>query len=154
LKHLAAASTAETPADPRECLELLRAIEQYPSWYSHAVREVEVRERDGDGRPSRAHVVLHVSIGPFHKDLPFDLAVSQPAEDAISLVRIPMDPGDQERFVAEWRVEPGPPTKLRIELDADLAVPRLVPTAGVGEALAQGLVRAAVAEIGRRRDEH
>jgi hypothetical protein len=40
-------------------------------------------------------------------------------------------------------------TIVEVELDANLDVPRLVPTAGVGDAIASSLVRAAVAELAR-----
>jgi hypothetical protein len=150
LKNLAAAASAVSDASPDECLALLGAVEEYPRWYPRSVREVEALERDERGRATRARVVLSVAIGPFTKELPFELTVAH-EPDAVALTRIASGPSDRERFAVVWRVRPGPPTVLSIDLDADLDVPRLVPTGGVGAAIASSFVKAAAEEIERQR---
>jgi hypothetical protein len=59
------------------------------------------------------------------------------------LSRIPHEPIDKERFDVTWRVDGGQATQIRLDLLANLDVPRLVPLGGVGDSMAQGLVSAA-----------
>jgi hypothetical protein len=128
-------------------MEVVLDVESYKHWYPSVVRTASVLERDGAGVPVRASVVLHIAIGPFSKSLPFDLEVVQVGEGRVTLRRLPQGAGDEESFEVRWEVSDG---SLSAELEADLAVPRLVPTAGIGDALAASLVRRASREIESR----
>jgi hypothetical protein len=155
VKTLTASASAVTAAGPDRCLEVLRAIEEYPRWYPRNIQSAEILERDGDGAPTRAKVRLYISIGPFERSLPFHVTVSEPAPTEIHYTRIPKSGDDRETFTAIWRVIGSSPgtgpeqTTVEIAFDAELAVPRLVPTGGVGDMLAGSLIKAAIAEIER-----
>ena len=90
---------------------------------------------------------LAVTIGPFSKHLPFTLAVETDWPEQITLSRIPFDAADRETFVLRWTIAARERTEVALQLDGNLDVPRLVPTAGVGDRLAASLVRHAIAEI-------
>jgi hypothetical protein len=128
-------------------MEVVLDVESYKNWYPSVVRSASVLERDGAGVPVSASVALHIAIGPFSKSLPFDLSVLQLGDGRVTLSRLPQGPGDEESFEVRWVVSDG---SLSAELEADLAVPRLVPTAGIGDALAASLVRRASREIESR----
>ena len=124
-------------------------MERYPSWYPEVVEEVEVRERDDQGRATRAQTTLHVSYGPLVRSFRLLLAVVVERPSTVKLTRIPHDRSDQERFEVLWRLaESGPGTRISLELDANLSVPRLVPLGGVGDAMAEGFVAAATKALG------
>ena len=132
------------------CFALVDAVERYPDWYPEVVREVSVVERDGEGHPSKAHTKLHVARGPLVKD--FDLLMNVAAERpaAVTLTRIRHGPSDQEQFEVRWRLgEEAAGTSVRLDVEATLSVPRLVPVGGIGDAVAEGFVAAALKELMR-----
>jgi hypothetical protein len=65
----------------------------------------------------------------------------------VCLTRVPNEAGDPEKFEVVWRVSADDGTRLAIELNAMLEVPRLLPLGGVGDRLAQGFVDAAKREL-------
>lgn len=130
------------------------AVERYPSWHPGVVRKVEVLERDGNGKPTMARGVLHVAVGPLVKDFDLRLAVTLEDPRTVKLRRIPNDAADLERFNVTWRLEPEQGaarerTRIRLEIQASLSVPRLVPLTGVGDRLAEGFVSAATKALGQ-----
>jgi hypothetical protein len=144
MKELHGTATAHTGASPQQTLELLCAVERYPSWYPDVVRRVEVVERRGDGTAASARTTLHVAQGPFVRDIDLVLAVEVAPLETVRLTRIPHDRHDQETFEVAWRVseyEGG--SRIDLSLDANLAVPRLVPLGGIGNSVAGGFARAA-----------
>jgi ribosome-associated toxin RatA of RatAB toxin-antitoxin module len=143
VKALQGAAAVEVAASPAECMALLQAIDRYPSWYPEVVRRVEVTERDGDGRPSKANATLHVVHGPLTRDFNLQLAVLSEPPGTVRLVRLSHGPSDQEQFDVTWRVTESPRTRINVQLNADLSVPRFVPVGGIGDDLAQGFVGAA-----------
>ena len=149
MKELTGNASAATEASPEEAMVLLEAIERYPEWHPDVVRQAEVLERDAAGHPTRARTRLHVERGPLTRD--FDLVMSVAVDPAgrIKLSRIPEEPGDKERFDVTWRVDGGAHTRIRLDLAANLDVPRLVPLGGVGDSMAEGLVSAATRALGR-----
>lgn len=148
MKRLTAIATAAVGASAGESFDLLRDVERYPAWYPEVVREVTVLARDRDERPVRAKALLRVSRGPLRRDLELTLALNASAADAVTLTRLPNDSQDEEQFELAWRIEAGPETLLRLELTANLDVPRALPLAGAGQAIADGFVAAAARELG------
>jgi hypothetical protein len=147
LRYLRGTARGDVAAPSSACVDVLLDVESYKHWYPSVVRSADVRERGPDGVPVHASVVLHIAIGPFSKDLPFELSVTRPGEGRVTLSRLSQHPGDEESFELRWEVSPG---SLSVELDANLAVPRLVPTGGIGDAMAASLVRRATREIESR----
>jgi len=148
MKELDGTASARVRASVQECLELFRAVDRYPEWYEQVVRDVTVVERDAEGLPSQARATLHVSAGPIVRDLRLLLAVAAEGGSRVRLTRIPHEPTDEERFEVVWSAFDGPPTEVRLELSANLSVPRLVPLGGIGDAMARGFAAAAARELG------
>jgi len=150
MKHLhgAAASTVNVPIE--ECLAFLEALEDYPSWYADVVREVTVVESGDDGLPLKAETKLHLSYGPVSRDLDLLLAVHVSRPGLVQLTHVPRGPSSGTSFDATWRLESDGETRLALELDATMPVPRLVPLGGVGDAFAAGFMQAAVGELESR----
>lgn len=148
MKELTGTATGTTQASREQALSLLEAVDRYPSWHPEVIKHAEVLERDADGHPTRARTKLHVERGPLTKD--FDLVMSVKVDPAgtIMLKRIPHGPSDPERFDVTWRVDDAESTRIRLDLAANLSVPRLVPLGGVGDSLAQGMVGAATRALG------
>jgi ribosome-associated toxin RatA of RatAB toxin-antitoxin module len=144
MKELTGTAAGTTQASRAQAMSLLEDIDRYPSWYPDVVKEAQVLERDGQGRPTKAHTLLHFERGPLTKDFNLVMAVTvDPSAGTIALKRIPHGPGDQERFDVTWRVAEGSSTRVQLDLAADLSVPRFLPLGGVGDSLAEGLVSAA-----------
>jgi Polyketide cyclase / dehydrase and lipid transport len=149
MKELTGTASADTAASPAEAMALLEAIERYPDWHPDVVKEAEVLERDRDGRPTRARTKLHVERGPLKHDFNLLMTVTVDGSGMIKLSRIPHEPTDRERFDVTWRVEGANSSRIRLDLAANIDVPRLVPLGDVGDSMAQGLVSAATRALGR-----
>jgi Polyketide cyclase / dehydrase and lipid transport len=148
MKSLRGTGSAVVPATVEQCFALLAAMDGYPRWYPDVVREVRVIETGADGRPSRAHVTLHVAYGPLAKDFPLVLAIALDRPRTVRLTRLPNEPGDDEQFDVIWRLEDRGDTRIELELEARLDVPRLLPIGGIGDVMADGFVQAAIAALG------
>lgn len=150
MKKLRGSATASVPAPIERCFELVAAVEGYPAWYQEVVRVVDVVERDRDGRASRARATLHVSRGPLVRDFHLTLALELAPPARVSLIRLPNAAGDPEEFEVRWRLAPqASGTRIGVELEANLTVPRLVPVGGIGDAIAEGFITAAERAISR-----
>ena len=143
MRELSADASTTVAATPEACTELLAAVDRYPSWYPEVVRDAEVVERGSGGAPARARATVHLALGPIDRDFELPVEVVVEPGKRVTLTRVPHEPSDEERFELAWRVAGGPPTRLSLELSANLDVPRLLPLGGVGERLAQGFVGAA-----------
>jgi hypothetical protein len=143
MKELQGAAAVEVAASLAECIALLQAVDRYPSWYPEVVQRVEVTERHGDGRPSKAHATLQVVHGPLTRDFNLQLAVLSEPPTTVKLVRLSHGPSDDEHFEVVWRVRQTVRTRIDLQLNANLSVPRFVPVGGIGDGLAQGFVGAA-----------
>jgi hypothetical protein len=144
MKELTGSASGTTSASPAQALALLEAVDRYPSWHPQVVKEAEVLERDAEGHPTKARCKLHVEHGPLTRD--FNLVMTETVDPAgaVKLSRIPHQPTDPERFDVTWRVDGGnPATRIRLDVAANLNVPRLIPLGGVGDSLAQGMLSAA-----------
>ncbi|HWF36825.1 MAG TPA: SRPBCC family protein [Solirubrobacteraceae bacterium] len=149
MKDLRGSATGVTTAPVAECVRFFRAVDRYPDWHPEVVRRVEVLERDAEGEPTRARGVLHAAVGPIVKDFDLVLAITLPDPHTVSLTRVPNHPGDDELFEVVWHLEEGANTtahartRIRLDLQASLSVPRLVPVGGIGDRLAEGFMSAA-----------
>ncbi|HEY4896640.1 MAG TPA: SRPBCC family protein [Solirubrobacteraceae bacterium] len=130
-------------ASTEECFALVADVESYPRWHPEVVRSVVVVESARDGTAERAETSLHVSYGPLARDFELTMAIDVAPPGSVSLVRIAHGPSDREEFAVRWQIEDRGQTWLGVELSANLAVPRLVPLGGIGEAIAAGFLRAA-----------
>jgi hypothetical protein len=146
MKELRGAATAMVPAPLAQCLALVQAVDRYPDWYPEVVRAVEVLERDADGVPSRAQTKLHLSVGPVTKDFDLLMAVTVEPPATVKLAKA----GGAAKFEVIWHLTEGENTRIALELDASLDVPRFLPLGDVGNSVAQGFVSAASAELARR----
>lgn len=143
MKELTGTASATTPASPEACLALLAAVDRYPSWHPDAVKSVDVLERDDQGQPTKARTKLHVQHGPITRDFDLTMGIEVDPAGAVNLSRIPHHGSDGEKFEVNWRVSASGPTQIRLDLAADLDVPRFLPLGGVGDSIAEGFVSAA-----------
>jgi hypothetical protein len=149
VKELQGTASTRVKAPVARCLELLSDVERYPAWYPEVVRRVEVVERGDHGTATRARTTLHVSQGPFNRDIDLLLAVQTEPAGTVELTRIPHDSGDREQFSVTWHVrEADGAAEIDLALDANLSVPRLVPLGGIGNGVARGFVDAAARALG------
>ena len=143
MRDLSVEADASVDAAPAECVAFLAEVDRYPSWHPDVVRSAEVLERGADGVPVRARADVHLSLGPISHDLKLVLDVAVEAAREVRLTRVAASASDEEQFALTWRVEPGSPTRLRLELSARVDVPRFVPIGSIGGPFAQGFVDAA-----------
>jgi ribosome-associated toxin RatA of RatAB toxin-antitoxin module len=146
MKELRGAAAAVVPAPLEQALALVEAVDGYPVWYPEVVRAVEVLERDEQGLPSRAQTKLHLSVGPVTKDFDLLMAVTVEPPATVTLAKV----GGSAKFDVVWRLSEGEQTRIELELDANLDVPRFLPLGDVGNSVAQGFVSAASEELARR----
>jgi ribosome-associated toxin RatA of RatAB toxin-antitoxin module len=149
VKELAGSASGTTPASPEASIALLAAVDRYPDWYPEVVKSVEVLERDASGQPSKARAKLHVQHGPVTRD--FDLTMSVDVDDhqgTVKLHRVPHEPADGEKFEVNWSVDGSAPTRIGLDLAANLDVPRFLPLGAIGDAMAGGFVSAATKALG------
>jgi hypothetical protein len=142
MKKLHGAATEVVAAPLDECLALLKAVDRYPTWYPEVVRKVDVIDRDPSGEPTRARTKLHVSRGPLVKDFDLILAIVTEPPATVKLTRPTSDPSEQQ-FGVTWRLHDGDGTRIELNLEANLAVPRFLPVRGIGNSMAKGFVAAA-----------
>ncbi len=150
MKRLIGHAEGFCPADRAAVAGLLRTVDQYPSWHPDVVRRVAVIERDAAGAPRMFEATLRVPVGPISMDVDLTLALGTDRLDRVTLTRLPNDSEDSETFVADWWLDQRRPeeTAIRLDLEADIDVPRLVPLGDVGDRLARSFVDAAVAAVG------
>lgn len=148
MKELKGSASVAVSAPIEDCFALLIDVERYADWYPDAVRAVAVAQRDAGGDPAIVRATLHAAIGPVAREFHLLLAVESERPRLVSLKRLPHDRSDRERFVVTWRLEQAAGTRIRVELAANLSVPRLVPVGGVGDSMASGFARAAAKELG------
>jgi Polyketide cyclase / dehydrase and lipid transport len=143
VKELTGHAERTTPASPDQCMSLLEALDGYPNWYPEVVKSVEVLERDAQGRPTKAQTGLHVQHGPLTRDFNLLMDVQVDPAGMVKLSRIPHHGGDGEKFDVAWHVSGAGLTQIRLDLAANLNVPRFLPLGDVGKSMAAGFVNAA-----------
>ena len=110
VKALTGHADGTTPASHEQCLSLLEAVEEYPSWHPDVVKSVEVLERDDGGQPTKVQAKLHVERGPSTRNFDLTMAVQIEPPGTVKLSRIPHHGGDGERFDVFWRLSGDRPT--------------------------------------------
>ena len=148
MKELTGHAEGTTTASPEACVWMLTAVDRYPGWYPDVVKSVDVLERDDQGRPTKAQTKLHVQHGPVTRDFDLKMEVSVDPAGVVKLSRIPHERSDGEKFEVTWRVSGAGPTRIGLDLAANLDVPRFLPLGGIGDSIAQGFVSAATRELG------
>lgn len=143
MKELGAAAEETVGVSPEGVVSFLAQVDRYPSWYPEVVRSADVLERGSDGVPVRARADVHLALGPISRNLELVLDVVVDPAREVRLTRVGDNASDQERFQLLWRVDDGPPTRLRLELSAYVDLPRFVPVSALGGPFAQGFVQAA-----------
>ena len=128
-------------------MSLLEAVDGYPTWHPAVVKSVEVLERGPQGQPTKAQTKLHVQHGPITRDFDLTMDVQVDPAGTVKLSRIPHHGGDGEKFDVIWRVSGDGPTQIRLDLAANLNVPRFLPLGDVGESMAAGFVNAATTAL-------
>lgn len=145
MKELNGTATQIVAASIDDCFALLQAVDRYPSWHPEVVQEVDIVERDTDGQPSQVRTTLHVAAGPVVRDFHLTMAVQTDEPQAVTLIRLRHGPSDREQFEVRWRLleQSAAATQLRLDVAANLSVPRFLPLGGLGDAIAGGFVTAA-----------
>jgi Polyketide cyclase / dehydrase and lipid transport len=167
MKQINGHASSVVAAPVESCFALLEAVHSYPTWNGELVREVEVLEWAGEGHPARARAMLHVAQSPFGKDFELVVAVRTEPPRAVYLTRLRNEPSDPEQLTLAWRLEPatgarergadtpeqrdtgvrepGSATRIELEFHATVSfLPRFLPHFGVGDAIADTLLDAAV----------
>lgn len=148
MKHLDGRASLVVSAPLATCFSLLEAVDGYPSWCDF-VREVASVERDREGRPLRAHAVVHVPQSPFAKNFEFDIGIRTEPPRAVHLTRLPSTSSDVERFSLCWSLHDVGGTSIRLEFSASVSfLPGFLPLPGVGEMIAGSLLDAAARRLG------
>jgi ribosome-associated toxin RatA of RatAB toxin-antitoxin module len=143
MKELTGTATAAVAAPADQCLALLAAVDRYPTWHPEVVRHVDVLDRDPDGQPTRVKTKLHLAQGPLSKDFDLEMTVTVQPPGTVQLTRVPHEASDEERFEVTWHVEAPAHAEIRLDLRANLSVPRFLPLGGIGDGVADGFVNAA-----------
>jgi ribosome-associated toxin RatA of RatAB toxin-antitoxin module len=150
VKDLQGRASGEVAVPLEDCFALIAAVDRYPTWFD-VVREVEVLERDRDGRPLTARVELHIPQSPFGTDFELVVAVETEAPVAVMLTKIPDGPHDQERAQLSWRMQDGEATQVEFEFDAAVSfLPAFLPLRGIGDVVAEVMLDAATDAFARR----
>lgn len=150
MKDLQGRANAEVAVPLEDCFELVAAIDRYPSWFD-VVREVEVLERDEDGRPLTARIELHIPQSPFGTDFELVVAVETDPPMAVMLTKIPDGPDDRERAHLSWRMQHGESTYVEFEFDAAVSfLPAFLPLGGMGDVVAKVILDEATDAFARR----
>ena len=148
MKELKGHAEGTTAAPSEQCMSLFEAVDEYPSWYPEVVKSVEVVERDDHGQPTKVRTKLHVERGPLTRDFDLLMDVRTNPSGAVMLRRVPHDGDDGEKFEVIWRLSGAAPTQIRLDLAANLNVPRFLPLGDVGDSMAAGFVNAATRKLG------
>jgi hypothetical protein len=69
-------------------------------------------------------------------------------QGTVKLHRVPHEPADGEKFEVNWSVDGSAPTRIGLDLAANLDVPRFLPLGAIGDAMAGGFVSAATKALG------
>jgi hypothetical protein len=150
MKELSGTASQLVSAPIEDCFALLVSVDRYPVWHPEVVKEVDIVERDSDGRPTQVRTTLHVAVGPIVRDFHLTMAILATRPSEVTLRRLRNQPTDQEEFEVRWNLaEQGVNTLIGLDVSANLSVPRLIPVGGIGDSMAKGFVVAAAAAVQR-----
>jgi ribosome-associated toxin RatA of RatAB toxin-antitoxin module len=148
MKSIDGRAESVVAASAEECFALLAAIDRYPAWVGELVREVQVLEWDTSDQPTSARVTLHVARSPLVKDFELVMSVQAKPIESVRLTRMPDDPSDRERLDIDWRLHSDAGTRIVVSFHAVTPrVPSFVPLGGVGDEIAETLLRDAVTAL-------
>lgn len=151
VKEICGSASAVVIAHPHECFSLLHAVDDYGSWNREFIRELDVLERDADGRAARVRGVVAVTRSPVAKTVELTVEVRADPPEAIYITRIPNEPSDREQLDLVWRVQKaGPSGGARIDVRFVAVasfVPAFVPLGGAGNSIARKLLESAVGAL-------
>jgi ribosome-associated toxin RatA of RatAB toxin-antitoxin module len=131
--------SAEIAAAPQDCFDALTDFERLPEWQG-AVRDVEVLERDAQGRGAIVEYVVDARL----KTVRYRLRqiYDEPSRLASEYLG-----GDFRDFCGEWRFEPLDDGRgTRVELDLRIDPGRFVPGV-VRRAISDAVMRRALADL-------
>ena len=111
--------SAVIDAEPQACFDALTDFERLPEWQG-AVRDVEVLERDAEGRG----LVVEYEVDAKVKTVRYKL---RQVHDAPHRLASEYLGGDFRDFGGEWRFEALPGGRTRAELDLSIDPGRYVP---------------------------
>jgi hypothetical protein len=75
MEHLDGRAAAVVTAAAATRFSVLVAVERYPEWGGEFIGAVTLLDREHDGLPVRARLVVHVAQNPFGKRFEFDTAI-------------------------------------------------------------------------------
>lgn len=143
MKQLQGSAIAETELPVEDCFALLASIDRYPAWFE-IVREVEILDREADGRPRLARVEIVVPQSPFGTDFSFMVAVEVDRPVKMRFTKLPDGPADEDRIELTWWVRENGWTEIEFEFDAAVSfVPGYLPVGGAGDVIAEIILDAA-----------
>ena len=130
--------SVEIDASPQACFDALTDFERLPEWQG-AVRDVEVLERDADGRAN----VVEYEVDARFKRVRYRLRqiYDEPHRLASEYLG-----GDFRDFSGEWRFVPIGDGRTRVELDLRIDPGRFVPGV-VRTAISDAVVRRALRDL-------
>jgi hypothetical protein len=130
-------ASADVAASPARCLEMLAAVDEYPSW-SSLIGEAAVLERGQAGSPR----LVRLRATVFGLPVEMRCAMELGGEGAV-LRRVPDSGDDPERYEATWRVTPagdGASVELHVAAALDAPGPARLLGGRVGRVLVDELV--------------
>jgi ribosome-associated toxin RatA of RatAB toxin-antitoxin module len=143
LKQLQGSASAEIELPVEDCFALLASIDRYPVWFE-MVREVEILDREPDGRARLARVEIYVPQSPFGTDFSFIVAVEADRPAKMQLTKLPDGPADEDRIKLTWRMRENGWTEIEFEFDAVVSfVPGYLPVGSAGDVIAEVILDAA-----------
>ena len=130
--------SVEIDASPQACFDALTDFERLPEWQG-AVRDVEVLERDGDGRAT----VVEYEVDARFKRVRYRLRqiYDEPHRLASEYLG-----GDFRDFGGEWRFVPVGDGRTRVELDLKIDPGRFVPSV-LRTAISDAVMRRALRDL-------
>jgi carbon monoxide dehydrogenase subunit G len=100
-----------------------------------------------------------VSVARIHMELPipvikggfaFTGAIDRTPPSRVTLRRKPSREADEQALTVDWRLSPeGSGTRVRLEMDATVDVPRFAPLGGPADSMAKGFADALVERVSR-----
>ena len=143
MKQLQGSASTEIELPLDDCFALLASIDRYPAWFE-VVREVEILDREPDGRPRLARVELYVPQSPFGTDFSLTVAVQADRPAAMQFTKLPNGPADEDRLEITWRMRENGWTEIEFEFDAVISfVPGYLPVGAAGDVIAEAILDAA-----------
>jgi ribosome-associated toxin RatA of RatAB toxin-antitoxin module len=147
LKQLQGSASAAIELSVEDCFALLASIDRYPAWFE-IVREVEILDREADGRPRLVRVEIYVPQSPFGTDFSFVVAVEADRPARMQFTKLPNGPADEDRIEVTWRMREAGWTEIEFEFDAEVSfVPGYLPVGGAGDVIAEVILDAATTAL-------